>query len=72
MYCEESVCSVVGSECSGDFLLYLEFPDAPLAGIVVGWYLRILQEIEYVTSAFEQSFAQPLEMVFHMKQVGLQ
>ena len=72
MYCKESICSSVRPECSGDFLLYLQFSDSPLAGIVVRWYSRILQKVEYVVSAFEEPLAHPFEMVFQMEKVGLQ
>ena len=57
---------------TGYLLFYLQFPDASLAGIVVGGDHGVLQEIEYVVSAFYQPFAEPFKFFFQVKEVGLQ
>lgn len=51
----EGIGTGIRSEASGYFLLDFEFPDSAFGAVVVGWYCRILKEVEYVIPTSDYS-----------------
>ena len=69
---KECVSSHVRSESPGYFLLDFQFPYSPFAAVVVGWYHRVIHEIEDVMPNLYKSFAEPLKVTFKVSEIFLQ
>ena len=58
----EGIGTCVGTEATGYFLFDLEFADPAFRGIIVRGYGRVLQKVEDVIPAFDQSPFQLVEL----------